>query len=487
MGPRFGAAPVRSGSVLVALVLSLGAPLLAQESPTATITTVHLTTHEGPRVTIEAEDGWLEVPERWDEVGGRTIRLHFYRFRSTAERPGDPVVYLAGGPGGSGTTAALGSRFPLFQAMRAVGDVIAFDQRGVYGTSPFLLCPNSWTYPLGEPRTHDRVVELEGRWARECTRFWEAQGVDLAAYHTLASVADLEALRVALGVERWNLWGISYGTHLGLAYIRQHPDRVHRAVLAGVEGPDHTIKLPSSWESAIAVLDSAAGADPEAMAAFGGVRSMVERLIQRFDPPRAVATADGREVVVGREDVLLTILNVLWRREDYAKIPLRLHQILHGDEAMLAERVADARTNRRGLAMTAVVDCASGVSAERRARIEREAAASWLGEATLTTDPWVCDAWPHTDLGPEFRAPIESNVPVLFLSGTLDARTPPTNAEETLPGFVNGRHLVIEGAGHDDDLFLSDPGIAKAMIGFLESGAEPPRRVVLPPLDFQTP
>jgi pimeloyl-ACP methyl ester carboxylesterase len=480
--------PIGTGAALIALTFSLGAArLYAQDRPHALITAVHLTTHEGPRVTVEAEEGWLEVPEWWDDGGGRTIRLHFYRFRSTAEQPGDPIVYLAGGPGGSGSTAAMGDRFPLFQAMRAVGDVIAFDQRGVYGTSPFLVCPNSWDYPLDEPRTHHRAVELEGRWARECARSWEAQGVDLAAYHTRASVADLEALRAALDADRLNLWGISYGTHLGLAYIRQHPNRVHRAVLAGVEGPDHTIKLPSSWERAVAALDSATAADPGAVAAFGRVRPMIDRLVQRFDPPRAVVAEDGREVVIGREDVLLTILNAFSEREDYIEIPMRLHQILQGNEAMLAERVADARTTRRGLAMTAVVDCASGISPQRLARVEREAAVSWLGEATLSTDPWVCEAWPHVDLGPDFRAPIESAVPVLFVSGTLDARTPPANAEEVLLGFPNGRHLVIEGAGHDDDLLLSDPGIVEAMIGFLGSGAEPPRRIVLPPLDVQTP
>lgn len=472
----------------LAIVLGcLAAPLGAQDQVRATIESVELTTREGPKVTIEAEEGFFEVPERWDGDGGRTIRLHFYRYASTAERPGPPIVYLAGGPGGSGSISSLGDRFPLFQAMRAAGDVIAFDQRGVYGGEPYLLCPNAWDYPLDRSWTHARAVEVEAGWARQCAAGWKEKGVDLAAYHTRASVADLEALREALGADRLCLWGISYGTHLGLAYIREHPERVHRAVLAGVEGPDHTVKLPSNWERAVAALDSAAAADPAALEAFGRVRPMIDRLAERFDPPRVVTTGDGRSVVVGRHDVLGALLGELSERDDYVEIPLAIHRILEGGERRVAERAANARTGRRGLAMSAVMDCASGASPERLERIRDEVARSWLGEAALSTIPGVCDAWPHVDLGADFRAPIESAVPVLFISGTLDARTPVSNAEEVLEGFPDGRHLIVEGAGHDDDLFLSDPAIAEAMIGFLASGAEPPSRIVLPPLEFDTP
>ncbi|MHC4904035.1 MAG: alpha/beta fold hydrolase, partial [Planctomycetota bacterium] len=79
---------------------------------------------------------------------------------------------------------------------------------------------------------------------RDCWDHW-SESLHPASFTTVENAADLEDLRIALGAERLNLVGISYGTHLGLAYIRQYPDRVAHAVLAGVEGPDHTYKRPA--------------------------------------------------------------------------------------------------------------------------------------------------------------------------------------------------------------------------------------------------
>jgi pimeloyl-ACP methyl ester carboxylesterase len=77
-------------------------------------------------------------------------------------------------------------------------------------------------------------------------------------------------------------------------------------------------------------------------------------------------------------------------------------------------------------------------------------------------------------------------VPVLFISGTLDVKTPPANAEDILPGFPNGRHLLIDGGSHDDDLFLASPRIADAMVDFLKGGPVLDR-VELKPLRFKLP
>ena len=69
---------------------------------------------------VDAELGVLLVPENRRDPRSNLIELAFVRFKSTAQTPGPPVVYLAGGPGGSGSGTATGSRFPLFMAMREV-------------------------------------------------------------------------------------------------------------------------------------------------------------------------------------------------------------------------------------------------------------------------------------------------------------------------------------------------------------------------------
>jgi hypothetical protein len=95
----------------------------------------------------------------------------------------------------------------------------------------------------------------------------------------------------------------------------------------------------------------------------------------------------------------------------------------------------------------------------------------------------LCAAWGSPDLGDGFRAPVRSDVPVLFVCGDLDARTPVANAEEFLEGLPAGRLVVVENAGHDLDLF-GDPRLRDVLARFLAGRDLPVTRVSLPPIRF---
>jgi pimeloyl-ACP methyl ester carboxylesterase len=316
------------------------------------------------------------------------------------------------------------------------------------------------------------MMPILEEFAAECVAHWEAQGVDLAAYHTNASADDLEALRIALGAEQLTLWGISYGTHLALAYIRRYPDRVHKAVLAGVEGPTHTLKLPSNLDRILARADSLVRLDPEARAIapdiVGSMRAIMERLER--EPAYVQIPGPGGDpvtVALSKFDVQDAFAGLLGDDEDIALLAVAVRALEGGNFTPLAALEARQRRGLRASAMAAAMDCASGVSPERRERIAREAEGSILGDATNFPFPQVCEFFPHTDLGPEFRSPVSGEMPVLFISGTLDARTPPSNAEEVRAGFANSEHMIIENGTHDDDLFLPSPLILQGILEFL--------------------
>jgi hypothetical protein len=160
------------------------------------------------------------------------------------------------------------------------------------------------------------------------------------------------------------------------------------------------------------------------------------------------------------------------------------YAMLHGDFQTVA--YFTLRWNRSGglRAMSAAMDAASGMSEERRARYVREREETLLGDAINVPYPELIGALGVPDLGAGFRAPVRSDVPTLLISGTLDGRTPVGNAEEVRPGLPNSTHLVLEGAGHSDPLFLSSPRILEVMTAFLEGEPIADEVITLPPVVF---
>ena len=154
-----------------------------------------------------------------------------------------------------------------------------------------------------------------------------------------------------------------------------------------------------------------------------------------------------------------------------ARFPALFHRASKGDFKNPAQVWLEQSRSGIGSAMSYMMDCASGQTAARREQIAREAKGTLLEDMSNFPFPDVCTAWNAPDLGDEFRAPLRADVPVLFISGALDARTPVSNAEEYRKGFSNSTHMIIEGAVHSDPLFLSSPKIKEGMMEFLKRTA----------------
>lgn len=431
----------------------------------------------------DAELGRFSVPENRSVEGGRQIELKFVRFKSTAAKPGTPIVYLAGGPGGSGSASGRGSRFPLFQALRAVADVIAFDQRGTGLSERLPACSRGWEVPLDQPITREGLEGVIEEVAAFCAREWREKGIDIDGYNTEQSADDLESLRLALGVPKISLWSISYGTHLAFATIKRHPDSIDRVILAGTEGPDQTLKLPSDQQALLEILAKRVAADSETAEMFpsflADVRSVLDRLGRRPERSHVFRRGVGRlDMMVSAFDVQYAAASALRGPRTMMLLPKLFAQMKEGDFSGIRLFLTSARSGSIS-AMPASMDAASGATEARLSRIREEAARTLLADAI--NFPWapIAKGLGVRDLGDEFRADVETDVPALFISGTLDGRTPPSHALAVLPGFSNARHLILEGAGHSDPLFLSSPEILEVMLAFLR-GEELPNERRLP-------
>ena len=480
---------------VLCLTASIG---LAQESPAAPAppprirTTPYLLQPRDGSRAVTAELGWVTVPENHSRLDGPSIELAFIRFRTAAVRPGPPVVWLAGGPGGSGTLDAEGAILPLFLSIAENADVIALDQRGMGRSLPRLDCPGSFDLPLDRPMERNFVLAAFRERAEECRAYWTRRGVDLASYNTNESARDLEDLRRALGVPKISLLAGSYGTHLALATIRLFETSIERAVLFGIQGPDHMERLPGDFQNVLAQVDLLVRQTPllaERMPSFlGAIQLVMERLerdpiaVEAVDP----ATGDRRTVRVGRFDLQCFTRNLLASGDQISRLPGLYLAMLQGDFHELAASSLSSRRSASPPAVDFTMRCSSGGSAARREKIRTQSAKTLLGEVADFPMPDVCDAWGVPDLGPAFRAPVSSGIPVLFVSGTLDAHTPAANAREVLAGFPNGRHVIVDGGAHCL-LGFSLPKGRKLAAKFLRGNPVSNARLAMPPFGFRVP
>lgn len=438
---------------------------------------------------VQAEMGHLKVPENRYRRNSRLIELSFVRFKNTSTNAGPPIVYLAGGPGSSGIAAARGPRFPLFMAMREVGDVIVLDQRGTGISEPNMACTEPLDFPIEKPPTRAAVAELIRQRSAQCAARLKNQGVDLTGYNTNESADDLEDLRRALCAPKISLWAISYGTHLALTTLKRHESSISRAILAGIEGPEHTVKLPSNIQKHLEHIDRLVKNDPELSKTIPSFVGLVREVLDRVerDPP-VVETTDPvskqRIKVTLTKFVLQFLTSTLFGSAENA-LPRLYYQASKGDFSQAAARWAGFIGPRPsiGSAMSFMMDCYSGVPPARAKQIASEAKSTLLGDIMDFPIPDVCGAWTGS-IGPSFWAPVRTKVPTLFISGTFDVRTPTTNAEEVRKGFANSEHLIIEGAVHSDPLFLSSPKIKDVMLEFMSGKNVSTHLITLPPLRF---
>lgn len=476
------------------LVSHLSCLLLAAATNAAALSYDSIEFESDDGQVVAAQLGRLELPAYHDEPEkGGTIELQFVRFPATTDSPGAPIVYLAGGPGGSGIRTARWRRFPLFMALREFADVIAFDQRGTGASSPPPSCEADEPFPLSEPFTRDRYLPYALAAAQKCVTWWREQGVALDAYDTWESAGDLEALRKALGAEKLTLWGTSYGTHLAMAAVKRMGEkRIDRLILSSAEGLDQTVKLPARWDAYLARLSTLVAADPASAAAFpdpvGTLRAVLARMEAHpvtvgITPERG---KDAVQIEIGPLVVQYILTGMGKNPETAAHIPAMIYAMDAGDFRPLepwlhrAGFLRPARFNAMSLAM----DIASGISPQRLERVTEQAASALVGDMLNYPMPHFVGALDIPVLGDGFRAPLDIGLPTLLLTGTLDGRTFVEGQAEVLSQFSNGHQVMVENAGHD--LFMASPEVTEAIEAFMR-GETPVDTIRIPPPQFAAP
>ena len=442
--------------------------------------------------TYEGERGHLMVRENRKNPQSNLIELVFARLKSTSDKPGFPTVYLDGGPGSSATgLASVPDYMRAFQKLREVGDVILLDQRGVGRSRPNLTFLAQESLPTDVFADREVALKAFKDRAKIAADHFRSKGIDILAYNSVESAHDVDDLRKALGVEKVNLVGFSYGTHLGLACIRYHGMNLNRVVLIGTEGPDHTDKLPSTSDASIKRLSAIVAKDPEIGAKMPDLTGTLKRVLDRLEKEPVTVTITSQrtrqpvDVKVGKIGLQFLIMRDLGDTNDLPIFPLWFYTMDKGDYSIL-KRFVERRYNQfsAGISvMTLVMDISSGVSKARQKQIQKEAPTALLGDIVNFPISQMGDVFGNPDLGDEYRSQIKTDVPTLFVSGVLDNNTQPFQADEVRKTFKNSTHIVIDNAGHES--MLTEPQVQQTMVQFLRGEDVSKVKIALPALKFQ--
>ncbi len=443
--------------VVFALCCLVAAPVLAQDAlPRVEATDCWMELPEGVVEGENVECGYLFVPEDRSSADSPTIQLAYLVLHAVDEAKPDPIIYLSGGPGGNAVAELDGWLEIRYLQDR---DLILLDQRGTGYSIPTLNCPES---EAGEEDAtqacHDRLV---------------SEGVNLQAYNSAENAADVADLRVALGYDEWNLYGISYGTRLALTVMRDHPEGVRSVVIDSVYPPE-----VSSWEEygantadVFSRLFAACADDPDCGDAYPDLEQTFYATVDELNAQPAeyvgVDAETGEEVdqTLSGNDLIDRVFQLLYSSESIPFLPWVMTEVAAGNYTALndLESGATQQEGFRALRQDEDVSDSEGMNLS----VECQEEVAFLNEdtalANVPAEPAPlaensigaiqgtfsdCQIW-DVAAGDTIEAePVTSDIPTLVAAGEFDPITPAKWAQSAASHLPNSYFFLFPGGGH---------------------------------------
>lgn len=417
-------------------------------------------------------EGILEVPENRQNPDSRTLKLAYKVLKSKkAGSEKDPIVYLQGGPG---APTLIMEGFWKNHPLRNDRDIVLMDQRGTGASEA--NCTN-----LGEAifniasQDLDNAGEIKALKAvlTQCKKAMKQNGVDLAGYTSKENAADFEELRKTLGYKKWNLFGTSYGSRLGLTIMRDFPNGVRSAVFNGVLTPETNLINDQSqnFEHTLFTIIERCKKDENCNNRYPNLKMRLLSVLDKLKSDPLQIDYDGKSFVFNPQDFLLILYLSLYDRHSLSNIPLLIEAVEKEEKGLLVNALKGIKE------LYTLINWPTNFSVmgyEELPFYNDVAMAESLKQSELSVDLSISSA-----LGMEllkgwhsFRASeienqiVVSEIPTLLVSGDLDHVTPVSNATKALKYLKNGHGLIFPNESHNffnrcffqiTEDFLNDP------------------------------
>jgi len=427
--------------------------------------------HSG--ATTEAFCAPFEVPEDRARPDGRRIALKLALIESREAADDDFIVFLAGGPGQSAVNAWPQIAASLEPA-RKRRHVLLLDQRGTGASNP-LECAND--------EDEDATLDFDPAriTARTQACLEEVSKTAVPRFYTTSdAVADIEALRQALGAPKFNLVGVSYGTRVAQQYLKRHREGV-RSIVLDSPVPNELVlggEFARNLDDALKAQFDLCKADPACAKAFPDPFADLITLRDSLNAaPRSVhfadpVTAARRERRLDGHGLAALVRLYAYTPETAALIPLTVHQSRAGNDAPMAgqlELMMQGIDELVGNGMQLSVLCSE--DGDRLPAQSGRPAAKDSVLGTQLVDAWnaQCAVWPRGQRPADFNEPASGDAPVLVLSGEFDPVTPPRYGEQIVKTLANAKFILGRGQGHS----IMGRGCLPGVIGRFMDKLEP--------------
>jgi pimeloyl-ACP methyl ester carboxylesterase len=439
---------------------------------------------------VFARCGKLAVPENPAAPDGRDVEVFVAQVPSLSSTPRpDPLVLIAGGPG-QGTVDMYLQLRGAFEPARREREIILVDQRGTGRSAAGFGCS------VPEDLSLDTAGSAQLRTFID--RCLAEISHDPRYYTTSVAVQDLERVRAALGLEAWNLYGVSYGTRVAQHYLRRFPEHTRAVVLDGVVPPDLALgpDIAREAQRALERIFARCAADEGCRERFANLPAKFWELLARLeDAPVATVSpyaSDGRAGsgpsggAFGAPELRAVVRLLSYNAATVALLPVLLHEAYKGNYVPLANQ---ASTTLRGLPeslsfpMSNSVVCTEDVpfvGAGARAGLD----GTYLGTTIIDALDAICARWPAGAIDDDFKKPVVSDRPALLLSGSNDPITPPDYAARVAATLAHANVLVGDGQGHG---LVAVGCVPRLLRTFLEQPTQPVDGACLaaePPMPF---
>ena len=410
----------------------------------------------------EVKFGYLTIPEnRSDSNNSKVIKLPVMIAKSRSKNPRpDPIIFTVGGPG---VITTLGGGRDLSQ-LRFLDerDFIYFEQRGAKYSIPTLIGPEIDSVMIdaidknlnGKPDDSEVVKAATKLKARLLS-----EGIDLTAYSTRESAADIEDLRKALKIEKWNLYGISYGCRLMLEVMRNYPEGIRSVILDSPLPPDvgwDETSMERYWNN-LHKLFASCRDDSVINLRYPNLESRFLYLIEEADNnPIGVQVEHPISnqlitVKLNGEGIFLLAANYMGNGSYIYSFPYSMNLICEKNPEILSYLL-------KGLiapppfawGMVYSIWCNEEFPFEDFDRFHKHKdLPKQLAGISMTIMPEeIFDFWPRRTPDPVDNQPVKSELPVLVTNGQYDPDTPPEWGKRVCQTLPNVQYLEFPGQSH---------------------------------------